>query len=119
VLRFDLKHVTRIVLVHRERRDQYRTVNADGIHRCHHLVTRHLVRTDQHAGPRPFRAVTFVAVDLRVDNLRVRSAGSARQSYRCQSHGGPLKKLAAMQHRLPLMPECEVICPTKLRDGLF
>ena len=48
-----LERIARVVAVHRERRHQDRAIDADGVHRGHHLVARHLRGPDQHAVPRP------------------------------------------------------------------
>src|SRR3954454_24430715 len=77
MLCLDLEDVAGIVLVHRERRDQHRTIDTDRIHCRDHLIAGHLVRPDQDTSPRPFRAVAFIAVHLGVDGLPFGSASAA------------------------------------------
>ena len=62
--RVNLEGVARIVAVHAERRDQQRTVHADGIHGSHHVVARDLRRPAENAGPGSARVVAFVGVHL-------------------------------------------------------
>ena len=63
----DLEGVARVVAVHGERRDQQRAVDADGVHRRHHVVARDLGRAVKNRGPRPARMVAFVGVNLDID----------------------------------------------------
>ena len=64
--RVDLYGVAGVVAVHAERRDQYRAVDADGVHGRHHLVAGNLGRAVEGADPRPARVVALVGVNLGV-----------------------------------------------------
>ena len=65
--RVDLYRVAGVVAIHGERRDQHRAVDADRIHRGHHVVAGDLGRTVENADPRPARMVAFIGVHLGID----------------------------------------------------
>ena len=58
--------VTRIVLIHRERRHKYGAINADLVHRDDHFVTGHMRRPVRHFMPWTAGRIGFVGVDLGV-----------------------------------------------------
>ena len=60
--------VAGVVAVQRKRRDEDRAVDADLVHRRHHLVTGDVIRPVRHAVPRSLRRVRLVGVDLGIDN---------------------------------------------------
>ena len=60
--------IAAVVAVHREGRDEDRAVDADLVHRRHHLVAGHVRRPVRHGGPGPLGRVGLVGVDLRIDD---------------------------------------------------
>jgi hypothetical protein len=60
--------VARVIAVHGEWRHQQRAVDADRIHRRHHLVTGDLRRPVQRRRPWPARMVALIGMHLRVDD---------------------------------------------------
>ena len=62
-----LDRIARVVAVHGERGDQQRAVDADGVHRRHHVVARDLRRAVQHRGPGPAGMIALVGVNLGID----------------------------------------------------
>jgi hypothetical protein len=65
--RVDGQGVARVIAIHGKRRDQQRTVDTDGVHRSHHVVTRDLGRTMQKTNPGPARVIAFIRVNLGID----------------------------------------------------
>ena len=63
-----LHRIAGIVAVQRKRRDEDRAVDADLVHRRHHLVTRDVVGPVRHRVPGPLRAVRLIGMDLGIDN---------------------------------------------------
>jgi hypothetical protein len=57
-----------VVAVHGKGGDEDRTVDADFVHRRHHLVTRDVIGPVRHTVPRSLRSVRLIGMDLRVDN---------------------------------------------------
>ena len=63
-----------VVAVHGKGGDEDRAVDADLVHRRHHLVTRDVSGPVRHAVPGPLRRVRLIGVDLGIDDdHRVRS----------------------------------------------
>jgi hypothetical protein len=65
--REDLKGIAGVTAIHAERRDQYGTVDADRVHRGHHLVAGDLRRPVQCADPGAARVVAFIGVNLGIE----------------------------------------------------
>jgi hypothetical protein len=57
-----------VVLVHGKSGDKDGAVDADLVHRRHHLVTRDVSGPIRHRVPGPFRRVRFIDVDLGIDD---------------------------------------------------
>src|SRR5262249_12549972 len=66
-----LERIAGVVAVDRERRNQDCAVDADGVHRDDHLVTRDLARSRQYGVPRPARVIALVGMHLRVDDQHI------------------------------------------------
>ena len=60
--------VARVIAIQRKRRDEDRAINADLVHRRHHLVAGDMRRPVRHAVPRAARCVGLVGVDLGIDD---------------------------------------------------
>ena len=69
-----LDRVARVVAVHGERRDQQCAIDADGIHRRHHVVARDFGGPVQDGGPGPAGVIALVGVHLGVDDGHTRQA---------------------------------------------
>ncbi len=65
--RVDLERVAGVVAIERIRRDQQRRIDADRVHRGHHLLARRRGRTGEMPDPRPARLVAIIGMHLRVD----------------------------------------------------
>ena len=63
-----LHGIAGIVAVQRKGRDEDRAIDADLVHRRHHLVTRDVIGPVRHAMPGPLRAVRLIGMDLGIDN---------------------------------------------------
>jgi hypothetical protein len=61
----DTEDVAGVVTVHRKRRNQYRAIDAHGIHRRDHVVARDLRRTGENGGPGAAGVIPFVSVQAR------------------------------------------------------
>src|SRR5687767_13490766 len=71
LLHFD--RVAGVVPIHRKGGDEDRAVDADLVHRLHHLVTRDVVGPVRHTLPRPTRRVRLIDMDLRIYDRHGRS----------------------------------------------
>ena len=60
--------VAGVIAVHRKRGDEDRAVDADLVHRRHHLVAGDVIGPVRHGVPRPFRRVCLIGMDLGIDN---------------------------------------------------
>jgi hypothetical protein len=60
--------ITGVVTVHGKGGDEDRAVDADFVHRRHHLVTGHLIGPVRHAVPGSLRRVRFIGMDLGIDD---------------------------------------------------
>jgi len=98
-----LDRIAGVVLVHRERRNVDRAVDADLTHRRHHLIPGDVRRPVRHPEPRPLRRVRRVGVDLGIDDchrgrrfgLRLRPGLRAAQ----QRRPGDGERRPGPQHR--------------------
>src|SRR5262245_32570284 len=60
--------ITRVVAVQGKGGDKDRAVDADLVHRRHHLVTRNVIGPVRHTVPGSIRSVRLISVDLGVDD---------------------------------------------------
>src|SRR5262249_8789095 len=60
--------ITRVVAVHGKGGDEDGAVDADLVHRRHHLVTGNVIGPVRHIVPGSFRSVRLVSVDLGIDD---------------------------------------------------
>src|SRR5262245_39367524 len=60
--------ITRVVAVKGKGRDEDRAVDADFVHRRHHLVTRNVIGPVRHTVPGSLRSVRLISVNLRIDD---------------------------------------------------
>ena len=60
--------VAGVVAVQGKGGDEDRAIDADLVHRRHHLVTRDVIRPVRHAVPGSLRRVRLIGVDLGIDN---------------------------------------------------
>ena len=67
MFRVYLESVAGIVAVHGERRNQQGPVDANRVHRRHHIVASNLIGALQESTPGALRAVTLVRMNLRVN----------------------------------------------------
>src|SRR6266481_5367026 len=63
-----LHGIAGVVAVHGEGGDEDRAVDADLVHRGHHLVTRDVIGPVRHTVPRSLRRVRLIGMDLGIDN---------------------------------------------------
>src|SRR5262249_23947853 len=63
-----LHRIARVIAVHGKGGDENRAVDADPVHRRHHLVTRHVIGPVRHGVPGPFWRIRLVSVDLGIDD---------------------------------------------------
>src|SRR5262249_52950552 len=73
--------ITRVVTVHGKGGDEDRAVDADLVHRRHHLVTRDVIGPVRHTVPGSLRSVCLISVDLGIDD-RHRTSIAKRFLYR-------------------------------------
>jgi hypothetical protein len=66
----DFQSIAGVIAIHAERRDQYRAVDADGVHGGRHLVAGNLRRPVESADPGASRVVAFVGVNLGIQCRR-------------------------------------------------
>src|SRR5882757_1025191 len=57
-----------VVAVHGKGGDEDRAVDADLVHRRHHLVTGDVIGPVRHSVPGPLRSVRLIGMDLGIDN---------------------------------------------------
>ena len=89
-----------VVLVHRDRRDIDRAVDADLIHRRHHLVAGDVSGpVFRNAVPRPLRRVRGIGVDLGIDDYG-RPRGGIRSAHQRRSSRGERRR--DLQHGTPV-----------------
>src|SRR5262249_31217816 len=60
--------ITRVVAVHGKGGDEDRAVDADLVHRRHHLITRDVIGPVRHTVPGSLRCVRLISVDLGIDD---------------------------------------------------
>ena len=63
-----LHRIAGVILVHGEGGDEDRAVDADLVHRRHHLVASHVIGPVRHAVPGPLRRVRLIDVDLGIND---------------------------------------------------
>jgi len=67
MFRVNLEGIAGIVAIQSEGRHQQRPIDADRVHRCHHLVAGDLSRPRQESAPRTLRTIPLVGIDLGVN----------------------------------------------------
>ena len=75
--------VAGVIAVHRKRRDEDRAVDADLVHRRHHLVAGDVSGPVRHPEPGPLRRVRLIGMDLGIDDrwgARLRFGSAPRSS---------------------------------------
>src|SRR5262249_16090475 len=92
--------ITGVVAVHGKGGDEDRAVDADLVHRLHHLVTRDVVGPVRHTVPGSLRGVRLIGMDLGIDDshrgaplcygswYRIRSVSSRAQASCVVDAGG-------------------------------
>ena len=73
-----------VVVVHRKGGDEDRAVDADLVHRRHHLVAGDVIGPVRHAVPGPLRRVRLIGMDLGIDD-RHRGNSSVLREFGCHS----------------------------------
>src|SRR3954468_7112706 len=63
-----LDSIAGVIAIHREGRNEDRTINSDLVHRRHHLVAGDVVRPVRNGVPGPLEGVRLIGVDLGVDD---------------------------------------------------
>src|SRR5713226_6458351 len=81
-----LHRIARVVAVHGKGGDEDRAVDADLVHRRHHLVTRNVIGPVRYIVPGSLRSVRLISVDLGIDDRhRGGSSIAKRARYRNRS----------------------------------